>query len=308
MKDICPRDVAFANGCLDVLTLPKLDKSHLDLKEELLSVYDEESSYLEMLKKKVALRQCRVVLSKMLKMHKVFQLDKKSFYSFLHSIDLDENNLTVDELLSIYDKINSFSTYVDPYDLKVDFSMKNGFIQGELISSVYDTVINGEIETVFSFDKINLSSICTTITPCVYTHELTHSQLQSNRGIIKYYENLECLSYFVQLVVALELAEDESVLKLMEKFIKVELIKLIDGIEKNDTGLDNLYDLGKYLNSTLKALKLFVLYYNGSLLLRLDMLDKVQKIFDGKMYLEELLEHYSIDSKIDKSLVKHIMR
>ena len=44
---------------------------------------------------------------------------------------------------------------------------------------------------------------------------------------VKYYENLECLSYFVQLVVGLELSEDEDTLRMMEKFIKVELIRLI---------------------------------------------------------------------------------
>ena len=34
MKDICAKDVAFANGCLDVLTLPKLEQSHIDLRDE----------------------------------------------------------------------------------------------------------------------------------------------------------------------------------------------------------------------------------------------------------------------------------
>ena len=68
-----------------------------------MSVYDEETSYLLMVKRKNALRQCRASLSKFLKMHKVFQLDKQGFYSFLHSIDLNENTLTFDELLSIYE-------------------------------------------------------------------------------------------------------------------------------------------------------------------------------------------------------------
>ena len=309
MKDICAKDVAFANGCLDVLTLPNLEQSHIDLRDELMSVYDEETSYLIMVKRKNALRQCRTALNKLLKMHKVFQMDKKRLYSFLHGIDLNENKLEVDDLLKIYDEINSFSRYVDPYDLKVCFCKKDGLIEGELISSFYDTVRNGEIVTDISFDKINMSSVCTIVTPCVYAHELTHTQLQSNRGIVKYYENLECLSYFVQLVVGLELSEDEDTLRMMEKFIKVELIRLITGIEqnmaKND---DDLYDTGKYLNSTIKALKLFILYYNGSPLMRLDMLSRVQKIFDGDMYLEELLDYYGINAKVEKDIVKHLTR
>ena len=309
MKDICAKDVAFANGCLDVLTLPKLEQSHIDLRDELMSVYDEETSYLIMVKRKNALRQCRASLSKFLKMHKVFQMDKKRLYSFLHGIDLNENELEVDDLLKIYDEINGFSRYIDPFDLKVCFCKKSGLIEGELISSFYDTVRNGEIVTDISFDKINMSSICTIVTPCVYAHELTHTQLQSNRGIVKYYENLECLSYFVQLVVGLDLSEDEDTLRMMEKFIKVELIRLITGIEKNMAkNDDDLYDTGKYLNSTLKALKLFILYYNGSKLMRLDMLNRVQKIFDGDMYLEELLDYYGINAKVEKDIVKHLTR
>ena len=309
MKDICAKDVAFANGCLDVLTLPKLEQSHIDLRDELMSVYDEETSYLIMVKRKNALRQCRASLNKFFKMHKVFQMDKKRLYSFLHGIVLNENELKVDDLLKIYDEINSFSRYVDPFDLKVCFCKNSGLIDGELISSFYDTVRDGEIVTDISFDKINTSSICTIVTPCVYAHELTHTQLQSNRGIVKYYENLECLSYFVQLVVGLDLSEDEDTLRMMEKFIKVELIRLITGIEqnmaKND---DDLYDTGKYLNSTIKALKLFILYYNGSELMRLDMLNRVQKIFDGDMYLEELLDYYGINEKVEKDIVKHLTR
>ena len=308
MRRITAQEVAYANGCNDKFTIPTLEKEHIDLKNELLEVYDEECSYLEMLKKKVALRQCRVVLSKLLKMHKVFQLNKKGLYEYLHSINLDENSLTYEDLLKIYDKINSYSTYVDPYDLKVCFNMNTNLIDGELISSVYDTVRDGKIETVFSFDKINLGRICTQVTPCVYAHELTHSQLQSNRGIIKYYENIECLSYFIEQVVALELSEDETILKLMDKFIKVELIKLISTLEKMSNDKENLYDTGKYLTSTIKALKLFSIYYNGSILMKIDMLDKVQKIFDGDMYVEDFLDMYGIDSKVDKSLIKYFTR
>ena len=307
MREVSPKEVAYVNGCRENLIIPKLEKAHVDLKEELMHVYDEECSYLESVKRKVALRQCRVILSKLLKMHKVFQLNKKGLYEYLHSINLDENNLTVEELVSIYDKINGFSTYIDPYDLRVNFIKSDNLIEGELISSVYDTLKDGEIETVFSFDKINLGNICTIVTPCVYSHELTHSQLQSNRGIVKYYENLECLSYFVELVVALELSEDEEVLKLMEKFIKVELIKLISELETFKEK-DNLYDTGKYLISTIKAIKLFILYYKGSPFMRLDMLSKVQKIFDGEMYLEDFLDSYSINAKVDKEFVKYLTR
>ena len=115
MRYLGPKDAAFANGCEEDLIIPEIDKSHIDLKDELMHIYDEEAEVLEMVKRKVALRQCRVILSKLVKMHKVFQLDKKGFYEFLHGIDLNENTLTFDELLSIYDKINGFSSYVNPF-------------------------------------------------------------------------------------------------------------------------------------------------------------------------------------------------
>lgn len=308
MKYLGPKDAAFANGCEEDLKLLRIDKSHLDLKDELMHIYDEEVELLEMVKRKVALRQCKVILNKLVKMHKVFQLDKQGFYSFLHSIDLNENTLTFDELLSIYDKINGFSSYVDPYDIKVRFVNSSNFLEGELLSSVYDTYSDGEIKTVTSFDRINLGGLCTVITPCVYGHELTHSQLQSNRGIVKRYENVECLSYFMELVVALELSEDEEILRIMNKFIKSELIKLIEGLEKCKEFNDDLYDTSKYLISIFKAIKLFNLYYKGSPLMKVDMLSRIQKVFDGDMYLEDLLVYYGVDEKVDKDLVKYLTR
>lgn len=308
MKYLGPKDAAFANGCEEGLKLLRIDQSHLDLKDELMHIYDEEAELLEMVKRKVALRQCKVILNKLVKMHKVFQLDKQGFYSFLHSIDLNENTLTFDELLSIYDKINGFSSYVDPYDIKVRFVNSSNFLEGELLSSVYDTYSDGEIKTVTSFDRINLGGLCTVVTPCVYSHELTHSQLQSNRGIVKKYENVECLSYFMELVVALELSEDEEILRIMDKFIKAELIKLIEELDKYKEFNDDLYDSSKYLISTIKAIKLFNLYYKGSSLMRIDILNRIQKIFDGDMYLEDLLDYYGVNEKVDKDLVKYLTR
>lgn len=308
MRYLGPKDAAFANGCEEDLILPEIDKSHIDLKDELMHIYDEEAELLDMVKRKVALRQCRVILSKLVKMHKVFQLDKKGFYEFLHGIDLNENTLTFDELLSIYDKINGFSSYVNPYDIKVGYVKSNNLIEGELLSSVYDTVVDGGIKTVVSFDRINLCGTSTVVSPCVYGHELIHSQLQSNRGIVKRYENVECLSYFIELVIALELSDDEEILRIMEKFVKAELIRLIEGLEKMTEIKDDLYDTGKYLISTIKALKLFILYYKGSPFMRLDMLSRVQKIIDGDMYLEELLDYYGVNEKVDKDLVKHLTR
>ena len=38
------------------------------------------------------------------------------------------------------------------------------------------------------------------------------------------------------------------------------------------------------------------------------MLNRVQKIFDGDMYLEELLDYYGINAKVEKDIVKHLTR
>ena len=93
----------------------------------------------------------------------------------------------------------------------------------------------------------------------------------------------------------------------MEKFVKIELIKLITELEKIKDK-EELYDTSKYLISTIKSLKLFMIYYSGSRNLRLDLLSKIQKVFDGNLCVEELLDSYSINSKIDKSLIKHLTR
>lgn len=309
MNNLSVKDIIYANGCLDDLNIPVIDKSYLDYALEVSDLYRGDS-YVQMTKRKSSLRECRIILDRLLKLHNIYHMDKKGLYNFLHSVNLDENKLTVEELKSVFDKVNEFGSYINPYDLKVSFVKYNGLLEGELISSLFDTIEDDKITLVVSFDKINLARQSTIITPCVYAHELVHSQLQSNRGIVKYYENLECLSYFIEFVVALETSCCEDVLKLMEKFINIEIIKIVDELNSSPLNEDDdyLYDIGKYLFSTIKALKLFIIYYSGSELLKKEMLLKVQKVFDGEMYLEDLLDEFSIDSKIDKCMIKHLSR
>ena len=38
MREVSPKEVAYVNGCRENLIIPKLEKAHIDLKEELMHI------------------------------------------------------------------------------------------------------------------------------------------------------------------------------------------------------------------------------------------------------------------------------
>lgn len=61
-----------------------------------------------------------------------------------------------------------------------------------------------------------------------------------------------------------------------------------------------MHIFSQYLESTVKSLELFEVYINSNIQRQKDIFDSVQKIFDGKISVEELLDKYDIT--LDKSL------
>ena len=81
---------------------------------------------------------------------------------------------------------------------------------------------------------------------------------------------------------------------------------------RNDEEVKNVLLEGSlYLQSTLEAYNLFIKYYNGSLSLKKEILQSIQKLFEQEYTLEDMLSSFdvSLESSIDPiRLNKYIKR
>lgn len=148
------------------------------------------------------------------------------------------------------------------------------------------------------FNRIILSRKITSILGISYTHELTHTQLLGNRGIIKDFYNMELLPIFMELLYAYK---TDSSFKLFKTLLAERinyLLEIFDRIYKyyegsKQTKMDAMF-CSKYLTSILMALKLFNKYIYGSNELKKEIMGWIQQVFDGLMCLEDMLAHFEI--------------
>lgn len=182
---------------------------------------------------------------------------------------------------------------INPLKLPINLVNRDDVFSG----SVTEVLTNGEPHIIFR--EINLNSQITEQTSASYIHEVTHTQIDSLKGSIQEYYNLEVISIFNELFHASILGSDERILRLNdsrrinEMFITAEELRdYHDG--KSPMSRDELLDCCKYLISDLKAYQLFAIFYSASDTIKNEILDNIQSIFDGYMTVEELLNKYEI--------------
>lgn len=191
--------------------------------------------------------------------------------------------------------------YLPLYGIK-DESIFSGSVIEEIIRKT---------STHICFGGINLCQTVTEQTSSSYTHELTHTQLDHQLGIIKEYYNSEVLSIFNELFHASLLDQDERILRLNDSRRIYEIKTIIDSLcTNNNSREDSLID-SLYLVSNLKCYNLFVTFYYGSSSIKKEIIRDIQSIFDGYMTVEELLTKYDItfeSSLNEKRLIKYFNR
>ena len=137
--------------------------------------------------------------------------------------------------------------------------------------------------------------------------EITHTQIDSHKGATKSLYNHEIIPIFVQFVENFEKSEDLN--EIDEVFRLIDISDLIDSLRKYykrrvSYTKDELFDLTKYLESTLKAFMLFEIYANSSINKQKDIFADIQKIFNGEMIVEELLEKNKVTLKESSKLLQ----
>lgn len=198
----------------------------------------------------------------------------------------------------------------NPLKLPINLISSSDIFSG----SVTEIITNTKHHIVFR--EINLSKTVTEQTSSSYIHEITHTQLDRLKGIIRDYYNLEVLSIFNELFHASILDSEEKLLKLNDSRriyeMSITAQELLDHHNKKSLmSRDELLDCCKYLISGLKAYNLFITFYYGNDDLKNDILDDIQSVFDGYLTLEELLTKYDItyeNSQDSQKLLKYFNR
>lgn len=154
------------------------------------------------------------------------------------------------------------------------------------------------------FNRIVLSKKITPIVGVCYTHELTHTQLVGNKGIIKDFYNMELLPIFMELLYAFK---TDSSFRLFKTILAQRITYLLYSFDKvfkySEKSKNNKIEAmlcSKYITSLLKALNLFSKYTYGSKELKSEIMGWIQQVFDGLRCLEDMLEHFELSC--DESL------
>jgi len=157
------------------------------------------------------------------------------------------------------------------------------------------------------FTDFILSSEVSKLTPGIYAHEITHSQLVSVPGSINSYLNDEMLPMFIEKLEALNIDPSGEILILQELqrlktlYAKISYISECNKSTKRDSETR--------VASELKAEHLFDKYMESSDYEKSIILDQVQNVFDGRCSLEDLLDENEItlsNSANVKTLKKYI--
>jgi hypothetical protein len=152
----------------------------------------------------------------------------------------------------------------------------------------------------------------TTETITAYIHELIHTQLESQKGVVQDYHNREIVSIFIEYLSALLIDEKGDLLRKVQNtrwddfFNSVYFLnQYIDTYEF----MNRKIEASIYIVSSLKAENLFNMYLNSNNKDKEMMLQNIQDIFDGKITVEDFLEKYNItfeNSKKENIITKHL--
>lgn len=151
-----------------------------------------------------------------------------------------------------------------------------------------------------TFFKISLGKELTPLSIATYSHEISHTQTESNPGITEDYHNKEVISIFLEKVNALELDPTGQILRKSERMRYRHLLEQISVVYNHLNGgqkfdFKTVLEASMYVESALKAEKLFDMYQQARKPKeKTRILKDIQSVFDAKLSTEELLEKHQI--------------
>lgn len=250
--------------------------------------------------KKTLVKKSKAYLNKYFNIHDIGYINDKMVKETFDKQDA----LTIDNTALLY---NNACIEMSPFDLPIDFIEKNRMYGSLLIAS--PLIDNQELlkKIDLFFEGIKLSNRLTNHLIPIYIHEIVHTQLESNKGIINDIKNKEVLSIFIELLYTYHQNKNDYKFFLVERLNSLmnDFNTVCKYFFKNKK-IDTRYMITlSYLVSTIKALNLLNLYINSNIFIKKDIIKSIQKVFDANNSLEELLDKYEID--YDNSLNPKIL-
>lgn len=254
-----------------------------------------------------ALKESEDFMKSTFKLHKIFYADTHEAENIIPEEDCSET-----DLLREYNRLGK---KIDAYKLPIKILDKDPWFGN--ISCLFllfkDISLLSQEKVIYNF--ITLSNKVTKITGRVISHEITHSQIDSNKGATRYYQNYEFLPRFIELIHKtpdedadfftniLLMIQEHSILEQINYFKINRFFECLTLEQK-----EKYIECSSYLISTLKALHLYEIYLNEGVSKQQEIIKQIQKIFDGEMPVENLLNNnnISIEKGIEsaKRLVK----
>lgn len=245
-------------------------------------------------KPKIFLRNAQIFLRQNLVLHDIPYCTQNLLKKKLDGRIIKEES----ELLELY---NSLGTMVDPFNLPVTY-VKEPYYYGNVSLG---TNLSDEREFLekmrLYFEGIQLSNRTNDMSSVCYVHEIMHTQVESLKGSVRDYYNGEFLSIFLELVYSYnkgyilgkETLKNRINLLLMEFD---DLFKYLYDKEYNK-GKFHAVIACKYIVSTVKAINLFNRYINAGRIEQEYIMSSMQKVIDGFITLDEVLDDLGITYK-----------
>ena len=229
---------------------------------------------------------------------------------YLSFNDIDVIMKYVNDISSIFSQqsIEEETEMVAPFDLPLRLGNYDSVFNGSLSIEIMGIPHTDFLRDLFiAFPEIFIDSTIGDLSPLVYAHELTHTQIESTKNACHDYQNCELISIFNEKLFALELDPTGTLLKEIEKrrfkSIKKNIEKLLNSSEYSPF---ELFKSSFYINSALKATHLFDKYLQSDEEGKRRIINGIQRVFDGEISVENLLEENNItyENSCNVELVK----
>ena len=293
----------------------KIDDRLINIVGNLLEYYNIEKEYIEIphITKREMINNVKKFMNYYFELHKIGYLSDKK-------ISMIFNNKKIYNIDDLIDLTKKNVKMINPFKLPINFVNEKIF-EGSLDIQV--VLLENELKkellskSNLYFTSINLPKIITSITEVAYVHELTHSQVESHKGITRDYYNSEVLSIFIELLYSLK---DNNLYYL---FIMQRLRNIIINfnnmytfdIENKDIEVNGIkfseldyYVCSKYLISILKAFKLLSIYLKDKKYINNYIIYQINEVFNGNISVETFLENIGVtyDNSLDSNIIRNL--
>ena len=209
--------------------------------------------------------------------------------------------MDIDEVVKIY---NNSAKYISPFKLPITYDKENIF-DGKLVTQVLCRQ-DGDQEYLkdlkLFFEKIELPKVTTDLSVPSYIHEITHALVETHKGNIQEYYNLEVLSIFNELLYAYLTNKDMYYILLGNRLNNVyytfnNIFQYNNGeIKDEDYSEFDFHSDIKYLLSTLKAYELLYKYITNHEPTRSYLMHQARRTLGGRRTVEDFLSDVGLDN------------